>query len=961
MANKDKPQRQDQRDTALAPSTADTERRTALGDPAINDVGLSELEGSRSLISDEIKSLEERSESLKSELSELVEMRAKSQRAAERSKEELRGLNSSVEERELALIDLEERYANREASFNKRHEELRASAERSMSEAQQSHEDRLKVINDQVNERGVALSQLINNIDEKSTELADLYHQKTSALSNELERQRQAHSQALLDRQVESQRELDAARALHDQSVTRKLEELEAERKRCDASLAEARETNRALLAKERADHEEALRAERATWEQGWVEREREAVKTIEESAKGAQAQRERIIEEARAEATRVIGEAESAAQTTIAQANISSQKTIAEATRRIDLREAEVEALLTTQAEQHERIIELKDREIQALTEKLTTLHEVALKEKTELEINIQNLNSELALEENRASNAEAVVEAEKEQIRELYEQQLEPMRQESRRLLGQLERYRSLEARFGQNDPSVMYEKIINQEQTIAELNQRLAGSLSISEQAELQDLRRDKTLLEEQKVHAERVAREKDAELAELKSQLIDAESIRVDRERLKKSVKSWEVYLQDAEKRAAKYEGILNKDLDEEKVTSSIKEPLFKNIAMMIAPEEDEFTDENKWLASIAEECKEDGLIFNKRLLYSFHTSLKCAEMSPITVLAGVSGTGKSELPRRYAQYGGLNSLSVPVEPNWDSPQSLFGFYNSIEKEFDATEIIRLLYQSQLPSTESGGMRDQLFIVLLDEMNLAHVELYFSDLLSRLEERRGKSSIDHPIKLGAGLKSFNLSLTDNVMFVGTMNQDETTRSLSDKVLDRAGLLNFPAPTSLYRRSTKKATRKFEPKMLHTEQWAQWQNMAHNFTQDQIRPYQECLERVNNHLTGVGRAVGHRVWQGVEQYMSMHPEVIVSYAEGDQSDINRACNNAFEDALVMKLMAKLRGIETTGQDRQALDLIKGELDIHASGLSEDYLQALSTPHGAFDWRSALYLQES
>lgn len=103
--------------------------------------------------------------------------------------------------------------------------------------------------------------------------------------------------------------------------------------------------------------------------------------------------------------------------------------------------------------------------------------------------------------------------------------------------------------------------------------------------------------------------------------------------------------------------------------------------------------DDELNENEWLQGIMNNCSESGFKFKKRLYYSFHTSLKTSDMSPLTVLAGVSGTGKSKLPQLYSKFGGLYFLSIPVKPDWDSPQSLFGYFNSIEKRFNATTLLR----------------------------------------------------------------------------------------------------------------------------------------------------------------------------------------------------------------------------------------------------------------------------
>ena len=120
-------------------------------------------------------------------------------------------------------------------------------------------------------------------------------------------------------------------------------------------------------------------------------------------------------------------------------------------------------------------------------------------------------------------------------------------------------------------------------------------------------------------------------------------------------------------------------------------------------------------------------------------------MKIGDISPLVVLAGISGTGKSELPRRYAEGMGLHFVILPVQPRWDSPQDLFGFYNYLEKRYKATELARAMVQFELynqtlwplPTNWDHSRSDRMLLVLLDEMNLARVEYYFSEFLSRLE--------------------------------------------------------------------------------------------------------------------------------------------------------------------------------------------------------------------------------
>ena len=215
-------------------------------------------------------------------------------------------------------------------------------------------------------------------------------------------------------------------------------------------------------------------------------------------------------------------------------------------------------------------------------------------------------------------------------------------------------------------------------------------------------------------------------------------------------------------------------------------------------------------ENDALREVEAYLAKLGLKYNYRTIASFHTALKINEISQMTVLAGVSGTGKSLLPRRYAQAMGIHFLQVAVEPRWDSPQDLLGFYNYIEKRYRGTELARVLVHMDRYNTSGLAeepFEDHVLLVLLGEMNLARVEYYFSEFLSRLEVRPGYRDSENPERrAGAclpidvrGKKQGSLKLfpSHNVLFAGTMNDDESTQSLSDKVLDRSNVMQFAAP--------------------------------------------------------------------------------------------------------------------------------------------------------------------
>lgn len=383
---------------------------------------------------------------------------------------------------------------------------------------------------------------------------------------------------------------------------------------------------------------------------------------------------------------------------------------------------------------------------------------------------------------------------------------------------------------------------------------------------------------------------------------------------------------------------------------------------------VAPPANTAVDEMTWLTGISNACDAYGLHFNTRILKAFHTSLKTAEWSPLTVLAGVSGTGKSELPRLYSHFGGIYFEPLSVQPNWDSQESLLGFFNSIDNKFDAQAVLRFLAQSQKPwSDDYPGLADAVCLILLDEMNLAHPELYFAEFLSKLELRRGRKGDDVPflpVKIGAGMAPYKLQLGRNVLWAGTMNQDETTKSLSDKVIDRSIIINFPRPTELKRRlNLKPLDDRNRGAALHKKAWQGWLAQGSGFTEEEITPFKTFIEKMNAALAVSGRALGHRVWQSVEYYMANYPDVRSAESPVQRA---RAMHTAFEDQLVQKVMPKLRGIDTRGKSKtECLDKIRGQIVAGIGGnsfnLSEDFDLACELGYGQFMWQSANYLNDA
>lgn len=360
---------------------------------------------------------------------------------------------------------------------------------------------------------------------------------------------------------------------------------------------------------------------------------------------------------------------------------------------------------------------------------------------------------------------------------------------------------------------------------------------------------------------------------------------------------------------------------------------------------IRPVHEAFEPEENWLEAVESGIKSSGFIFSPRLLRAFHASLKSAAMSPLTVLAGISGTGKSELPRLYSDLGGLYYHNIAVQPNWDSPDDLFGFFNYTDGRYRATTLSRILYQLDPQLAGSSSLHGAMVLVLLDEMNLARVEYYFSELLSRLETRRnlnrGQTDWERAaihLDLGAGEEGLSLFLDHNLLFVGTMNEDESTLTLSDKVKDRASVLTFPHPRSFASRTGQ--TVMSRPEALARSTWEDWLKQGESRIGETRDDLQTRISAFNEGLAHVGRAVGHRVYQAIERYLAMYP------GQG-----GHARQDALSDAYALKLLPRLVGIEVQSrQGRKCLDLIQ-------RGLPEDLQPAFqrAREHDFFTWEGA------
>ncbi len=198
----------------------------------------------------------------------------------------------------------------------------------------------------------------------------------------------------------------------------------------------------------------------------------------------------------------------------------------------------------------------------------------------------------------------------------------------------------------------------------------------------------------------------------------------------------------------------------------------------------------FTEELQHRIAVAD--PENELYFRLEDLQLFVGGLA---MSQLHVFQGISGTGKTSLAKAFAKAVGGECQDIAVQAGWRDRSDLLGHYNAFEKRFSEKECLQAIYRALTPSAS-----DRFNIVLLDEMNLSRPEQYFADFLSALEKSVGDRWIrlmesapaNAPRLLRDGRE---IQLPQNLWFIGTANQDETTNELADKTHDRAFVLELP----------------------------------------------------------------------------------------------------------------------------------------------------------------------
>ena len=300
-----------------------------------------------------------------------------------------------------------------------------------------------------------------------------------------------------------------------------------------------------------------------------------------------------------------------------------------------------------------------------------------------------------------------------------------------------------------------------------------------------------------------------------------------------------------------------------------------------------------------VAAIRKYIEAKGFNYDGSLIENFYLGLKS---KPFVILAGTSGTGKTRLVRLFAEAIKAEYKLVSVRPDWSDSSDLFGHVD-LNQKFVPGAIIDFVKQAELNPNKP-------YFLCLDEMNLARVEYYMSDILSAIETRRYESGmiITDPVVSSANYGSDphapgrygKVILPGNLYIVGTVNMDETTFPFSKKVLDRANTIEFSYVDLLSMPSFSTAS---ADKITVTNEFLVSKYITLNdcdaVDKEYIAGVCTTLSRINGILEIANAHIGYRVRDEIVFYM-------LNNREADLLDDKVA----FDNQIMQKILPRIQG---------------------------------------------------
>jgi hypothetical protein len=302
-------------------------------------------------------------------------------------------------------------------------------------------------------------------------------------------------------------------------------------------------------------------------------------------------------------------------------------------------------------------------------------------------------------------------------------------------------------------------------------------------------------------------------------------------------------------------------------------------------------------------------------------------------SRLHLLQGISGTGKTSLPRElFKALAGEDAVQiVEVQAGWRDKDDLFGYYNAFEKRFAESEFTKALYRALLPANADRPM-----VIVLDEMNLAHPEQYFSVMLSLLENATTEGGhldllTSEIPNLPTRFEGSRLPLARNVWFVGTANHDETTVAFADKTYDRAHVQVLPSTYVPFQPSN--PGRPSGPVSFEALEHA-FITATHDYAQDARKVKDFLRTRLREEFEKFGVGWGNRLERQIDSFVP-----VVLDAGGD---LTEAADHLVATKLVRKLENRF-GVRPEDLDALADSIEIQWLDLDTSHHPSKTLEAL------------------
>ena len=258
------------------------------------------------------------------------------------------------------------------------------------------------------------------------------------------------------------------------------------------------------------------------------------------------------------------------------------------------------------------------------------------------------------------------------------------------------------------------------------------------------------------------------------------------------------------------------------------------------------------------------------------------------VSHLMVMQGLSGTGKTSLATAFGDYLGNRSTVISVQPMWKERADVIGYFNEFTKQFSESALLKKLYEARY--------NDEINVIVLDEMNIARVEYYFADFLSLMELSEDNRFLDmtsdswpQDPKL---FRDGRFLIPENVWFIGTANNDDSTFAISDKVYDRAMVMNLDRKASPFLAPRTPGIRISYSYFKGLAESAKKTVSMSGENRRKVAEIDRCLTE-NFHIT-----YGNRIRKQMEEYVSVF---VVS--GGTEED-------ALDDFLMKKVFRKLEG---------------------------------------------------